>query len=125
MARIRELVKNFFVGFGKFIRDIVRGFAHERKQYHEEQRVKNQIEEERRQYYEKIEREGRAYGRGLAQGMADIREQERERRENERYWREYPPREYSQRVKKVFNSDFLTEDLQPKKRKKKRSIFGF
>jgi hypothetical protein len=123
MTTAKERVRNFFVGCGRAIGDFARWFANERRQYHEEQRAKKQIAQERSQYYESIEEEGRAYGRGVARGMAEVREQERAIRENERALRKYF-KGYDESDTK-FNGDFLTEDLEPKKRKKKRSIFDF
>jgi hypothetical protein len=131
MTTAKERVRNFFVGCGKFIRVLIHGgklVAHDiseyRRQVHEEERVKNQVRNQARRYYERIEEEGRAYGRGVARGMAEVREQERARREDERALKQYF-NEYPRSAKKVFNGDFLTEDLQPKKRKKKRSMFNF
>jgi hypothetical protein len=77
--------------------------------YQERQRREEML----REHYRGIEREGRAYGRGMAQGFVDVRERERARRADERHWREFPDR-----FDKVVWGDEPT-----KKRKKKRSIF--
>jgi hypothetical protein len=93
-------------GIYLFFKALAKGISVAYRNYQERKR----IEEERRAYYRGREMEGRAYGRGMAQGFADVRERERARRENERYWRELPDR---------FDR-FVWGDYPPKKHKKRR-----
>jgi len=116
----KKYAKRFLYGlgkalylFGKGIYFVSKAFAKAIGAIYRDYQKRQRIEEERRQYYERIEREGEAYGRGLAQGMTDVREQERARREQERYWKKYP-----ERIER-----FIYGDESPKKRKKRRQLF--
>lgn len=124
MSKAKELVKGFFVGFYRFLRDIVRGFAHERKQYHEEQRVKDADRQRIEEHYRRIDREAYIAEKARQRAITESRTQERARREEDRYWRNVP-RNFERELTDVpkFNENFLTEDLYPKKRKKKRFTF--
>lgn len=126
MANAKRIAKQVLYAIGKgfwfFFRALGRGIASIYRQYQEQKR----IEDEQRRYYADIERENYHAGKGYARGMADVREQERVRRQNDR-----EQREYNRRINKMFeapkvNNNFLTEDFPANsKRKKKRSMFDF
>jgi hypothetical protein len=120
MSKAKRYAKGFLYGlgkalylFGKGLYIVSKAFAKALGVAYRNYQERQRIEEERRQYYRGIEREGRAYGRGMAQGFADVKERERARREQERYWKEYPDR--IDRV--IYGED------SPKKRKKRRQFF--
>ena len=76
--------------FGKGIWFVLKGLGKAIGVAYRNYQERQRIEEERRAYYQGIELEGRAYGRGMAQGFSDVRERDSARREQNRYWKEYP-----------------------------------
>lgn len=86
--------------------------------------ARKRVEEEQRRYYAQIERENYHAGRGYARGVADVREQERMKRQDERdqraYWKNLNK---MYEVPSVNENAFLGEP--PHRKKKKRSAFDF
>jgi hypothetical protein len=106
--------------FGKNI-----GIAY--RNYQERQR----IEAQERAHYEFLRREGKAYGHGLAEGIAEVQEAERVRIQNERGRRNALRRLENQMFPDVnenffdtpkVNESLFTEDLQPRRRKRRKNI---
>jgi hypothetical protein len=104
------------LGIGKAIH---RSYQH----YQEQQRIK----EQRNQYLRRSYQEGYAAGRGWAEGMEDVREEQRERREYERSARKYP-----RNIEKfVYGNEGGPRDIEgfvfgedsPRRRKKRRQFF--
>ncbi len=98
------------------------------RNYQERQR----IEEIRKAHYRGIEQENYAAGRGWAKGQANVYEENRIRKQNERDRRDAQRRFENQMFPKVnenlfdvprVNKNFWTEDLEPRKRKKRRQFF--
>lgn len=113
-----------FCYFGKglwiFAKEMGRGIQ---RAYHNYQ-VQKQIENERRQNYAEIEREGYYEERGRARAQYEFRERDRIRRQNER-----DERQYWKNVNKMYavpkmNDNFLVGDA-PSRKKKKRSVWDF
>lgn len=110
--------------FGKGIWFVLKAFGKAISIAYRNYQERQRREEMLRQHYRGIERENRAAGRGWTRGVADVREEEIIRRQNERNRREALRRFENQMfdVPKV-NDDFFVQDLQPKKRKKRRQFF--
>jgi len=108
------LGKAFYL-FGKGLYILSKAFAKairiSYRNYQERQRREEMI----RQHYRGIEREAYVAERGRQRAISDFRGQERARREEQRYWRETP-----ERIER-----FIYGDDSPRKRKKKRQVFGF
>lgn len=130
-ANGKNIVKSILVGFGKvfyyfgkglwiFCKLLGRGIQ---RAYYEHQ-ARQRVEDEQRRYYAQIERENYHAGRGYARGMADVREQERIRRQNESN-----ERQYWKNLNKMYEVPQVNENAffgEPSSRKKKkRSMFDF
>jgi hypothetical protein len=122
MTSAKRIGKRILYGFGKglylfgkgvyiFSKALAKVIGIAYRNYQERQR----IEEERRRYYGEIEREGRAYGRGFAQGTADVHERQRAIRERNHRWQE-APREVDR---------LIYGDDSPRQRKKRRQFFDY
>ena len=123
--RILRIVGKGFYYFGKGLWLLAKGIGKDIRILYRDYEERRRIEEMRRQHYLGIERENYYAGRGWARGAADVTESVRIRRQNER-----DNREHMRRLDRMFelpqvNDDFFTQDLEPRRRKKKRSMFGF
>jgi hypothetical protein len=121
MARAKELAKRFFIGCGRLTSKAIKGTANFINEEYERYQRRKRIEEERNQELRRIEEEAYIEERGRQRAIVDVRERERARREEERYFRGVS-RNFERQVTDVpkVNEDFWTQDFYPKKRKKRR-----
>ncbi len=86
--------------------------------------AKQKVESEQRKYFAQIEKENYHAGKGYAMGMAEVREQERLRRKDER-----EQRQFQKQFNKTWEVPTLKENAffgePPNRKKKKRSMFDF
>ena len=127
----KDIAKSILTGIGKvfyyfgkglwiFCKLLGRGI---KNAYYEHQ-ARQKVENEQRRYYAQIERENYHAGRGYARGMADVREQERLRRQDERNQQDFQKRMNKMwEVPQINENAFLGEP--PTRRKKKRSVWDF
>jgi hypothetical protein len=115
--------------FGKGIYIVSKAFAKAIRIAYRNYQESQRVEEERKQYYRGIYEESRVAGRGWAQGVADVRKEERERRGYERYTQKYPRN--IERV--VYGNDRRSRDIEsfvfgddsPRRKKKRRQFFDY
>ncbi len=110
----------YYFGKGLWIFGKLLGRGIKRAYY--EHQARQRVVNEQRQFYTEIERENYYAGRGYAQGVADVRERERLKRQNER-----EQKQYYNNLNKMFevpqvNGNAFFPDA-PKSKKKKRSMF--
>jgi len=118
---LRAIGKGFYY-LGKGIWLLAKGIGKGIGILYREYQERRRIEAIRREHYRGIERENFHAGRGWAKGVAEVNENERLKRQNER-----DHREQMKRLNKMFeppkmNNNFFVQDIEPKKKKKKRSI---
>jgi hypothetical protein len=130
-ANGKNIVKSILIGFGKVFYYFGKGLwifgkllGRGIKRAHYEHQANQRIIDRQRQHEARIERESYYAGRGYARGMADVREQERLKRQDIR-----EQREAQKRFNKMWEVPPLNENAffgEPQTRKKKkRSTFNF
>ena len=130
--RILKGIGKFLYYFGIGLWSITKSFGKNigiaYRNYQERQR----IEEIRRAHYRGIYEENYAASSGWTRAQIDAQNEDRIRRQNERERRDAQRRFEDQMFPRVnenlfdvpkVNKDFFTEDLEPRKRKKRRQMF--
>lgn len=131
MADSKKIAKKVFRGigkgcyyFGKGCYLMGRAIGRDIQKAHAESQERQRIEAEQRRYYRQIERESYHAVRGAARGVADVREQERIRRQDRVRAREIQDNLLGRNLSAPrFNDPLFPQNS--KKRKKKRSIWDY
>jgi hypothetical protein len=131
MADAKRIAKQVLRGFGKglwyvgkglwwFIKVVARDIQRSYRQYQERERLRAIRQAE----LDRITEENIAAGKGWAIGTAQVREQERIRRQNER-----DQREYWKNLNRMYEVPQVNENAffgdSPNRKKKKRSMFDY
>ena len=129
--RIFKGIGRFLYYFGTGLWSISKSFGRNIETAYRNYQERQRIEEIRRAHYRGIYEENYAASSGWTRAQIDAQNEDRIRRQNERDQKAAQRRFEDQMFPRVnehifdvpkLNRDFLTEDLEPKKRKKKRSI---